>query len=336
MSFTDQVTTMRRFLRDPEGLIWSIDDLRTYWNDAQVEIAQKIGYLQRAHAYRYPPSFTYSHLHAFEFGFAEGDRRQAGLVWEQGGMSVTAVWESLYWEAQASPFEEGYRTIHPFESCMYTAGDPVEIPLHERYESIQFAAFDAETITPRPEKQIALRDGWYRLTPGRPLYYYHPDEVGNRICLYPKPSATFVPDDVEEDASIGFDDAGGIRTWREDSLSETDIGLTIEQIDTTGQLFVIFDSLPDPVEEDRDPIPWWPPWMLYVVRAGTLERAFGANTDGCIPSLRDYWKMRKETAIKAIKAFRIHRESDRDRRLGTPRRRPAGSTLRLPDTYPAV
>lgn len=82
----------------------------------------------------------------------------------------------------------------------------------------------------------------------------------------------------------------------------------------------------------------FPSFLQKYLEAGVLERAYGADTDGRIPSLRDYWAERKELGLKAVRRFLSNRRADRDYRLttkGAPgfrtRRQP-----RLPDAYPAV
>ncbi len=43
MTWADIITRLRRFLRDPDGQIWSDADLLANFNDAQHEIANKTG-----------------------------------------------------------------------------------------------------------------------------------------------------------------------------------------------------------------------------------------------------------------------------------------------------
>lgn len=59
-----------------------------------------------------------------------------------------------------------------------------------------------------------------------------------------------------------------------------------------------------------------PSVFLKYIEYGTLERCFGADNDGFIPSLRDYWKMRKEAGIQAIHRMLRMRVKDRDYCLG--------------------
>jgi hypothetical protein len=337
-TFTDQITIVRRFLRDPDANIWDTSQLKLYWNAVQIEIAQKIGFLELAHSYRYPPSYTFSFMHEWEKAHAEGDTYQCFTPLQQQGIVCTYPWEAAYWMDQAAPADEGMRFTHPWESAYATPADVVKLPLHVDYNKMKYVAWDEETITPLNEKQIALHDGSYRTCAGDPQHYYHPDEEHNEVVLYPRPSAvTWAEDNIVTNETVGLQDDEGLISWREDGLTEQDTGLTIEQIDTEGQLFCVFEALPQAIDDDIDTIEDWPDYMLYALRAGTLERAFGANTDGFIPSLRDYWKMRKETAIKAIKLFKQARSKDRDYRLGGYGRKTGQhSTLRLPSSYPAI
>lgn len=108
-----------------------------------------------------------------------------------------------------------------------------------------------------------------------------------------------------------------------------------DEFDTDGQLFIIYDYIPPNLEDYADDLNDWPVFMLKTVMAGMLERCYSADTDGFIPSLRDYWKMRKEIGIRAIKQFKQLRSRDRDYRLGTREDRVESRHPRLPHTYPA-
>ena len=77
MTLSESITRMRRFLRDPDALIWSDEDLRLWFNEAQFEIVQKVSFLNRVETYYYPPQFSYAFLFNWEKGYIEGDDYQA-------------------------------------------------------------------------------------------------------------------------------------------------------------------------------------------------------------------------------------------------------------------
>ena len=127
---------------------------------------------------------------------------------------------------------------------------------------------------------------------------------------------------------------GGIVTSDEDHLDESHLGLVTDDIDADDALLMVFEPIPMDIESPTDELEW-PDWAVKYVEYGTLERAYGADTDGFIPSLRDYWRLRKEIGIEALKKLKRSKLKDRDFVMG---QKPAfgRSRLRLPSGYPAV
>jgi hypothetical protein len=164
--------------------------------------------------------------------------------------------------------------------------------------------------------------------------YYRPDIYSDLFTLYPRPSdVTYqLPDYVDV-----LGDDGGL--WVEDEaiVMPDDTGLNSEPINTEDAVFFWYDVIPDPIDNWSDSECQWPDWTLKWVMAGTLERAFGADNDGYIPSLRDYWKQRKDLAVQvALKVMR-RRGNQVKYRMGeglSRRTRVRGGSL--PSTYPAV
>ena len=336
-TFLEHLKILRRFLRDPDALIWSNETLRLFWNQSAIELSQKVGLIDRAHAYRWPPSFTYSYTYDWEREFLEGDLYRCFEFWHAGGVVCTYPWEPGADSASNMPGDQGYRYTHPFEIFYGAPGDPVRVPLHQDLVAPTFAAFDEYQIAPITERELAQTDPNYKTVSGsRPLYYYRPDTQQNEAVIYPRPSmVSWSEEDIRTGPGVAFDDAGGIIIGEDGALDETDYGIITEEIPTLGHLFMIFNSLPPPVEDYEDVIDWDLPPSIAAVRYGTLERAFGANTDGFIPSLRDYWHLRKEASIKALKIQDRMQLTDRDFRLGGDQaRRQVKPHLRLPSSYP--
>jgi hypothetical protein len=408
-NFLDQITIIRRFLRDPDALIWDSEQLCIYWNEAQVEIAQKVSYLQRARSLRYPSQYTIVYFYPWEYQYTEGDRMpvlQYAQTMQQlsGGVIVMYPWEASYDYDYAEPADDGYRNMHQWEAYYGLPADPPHIALHDRIQTVKYVAFDEKTITGISERELAIGDGGYRTVQGDPMYYYFPDHFHNQMILYPRPSITLDDDDtlppsglLADTVSVYTDKAytqdweydnshagtsvyqfgheystsvylydweyqqlngdsasgtesddyiymryweytgeGGIPGLAPETADEQDTGLATDNIGTEGQLFLVYDYLPTDVEDYSDDITDWPPYMFKTIISGVLERAYGANTDGCIPSLRDFWKMRKEIGIKAINIFRRLRSRDRDYRLGGSERFDRQSSHpRLPSHFPA-
>src|SRR5512135_2280635 len=96
-TFSESETRMRRYLRDPDALIWTSADLMAYFNDAQVEMAMKTGLLVRVENHYYPPQYDYSYLYDWERDYVEGTRYQALVVNQAGANVVAYIWEPAYY-----------------------------------------------------------------------------------------------------------------------------------------------------------------------------------------------------------------------------------------------
>jgi hypothetical protein len=339
--FNDELTKIRRYLRDINGDIWSDEDIRTNWNDAQHEISMRSNYKERVHTYKYPPEWIFSYMRDWEWTFADGDRYQCLMIWQARDWTVCYPWESGYSLTNNDTPDDGHRFTHPWESAYCDPADVVEIPLHKIFQTMKFLAYDEDELRPMTRKQITNDDQFYKTVTGTAVNYWRPDEYRNTIVIYPRPS-NITWDDVNAFRSPldTFDDAGGINTWSEAELDEQNNGIILDTIETEGQIFAVFDAIPNDVSEEvgdwyTDEIDF-PDYLLKYVRYATLERCFGANTDGFIPSLRDYWALRKEAGINAIKRFKTLRDSDREFRLGPMVGRRVHRHPRLPAGYPAV
>ncbi|MAH47221.1 hypothetical protein CMI37_15460 [Candidatus Pacearchaeota archaeon] len=337
-TFNEEKTKIRRYLRDPDENIWSNLDVLTYWNDAQQEIFGKTGYIERAHNYKYPPEWTYSYMRDWEREFTEGDKYQCLQIWQARNETICYPWEPLYFLTNSTTADDGARFVHPWESEFMTPADYVPCPLHEDFHNMKFAAYDEQPLFPIDRKKLAETDRWYKTTSGLPEAYWRPDVVSNQFVMYKRPSnATSDDDNVLGSPLDSFDDDGGIVTWSEADLDETDAGLIYDKISTDNQVFMIFEQMPTDIGEDqRD----WddqlniPAFFAKYVRYAALERCYGADTDGFIPSLRDYWQLRKEIGLKAIKKFKALRKTDRDYQFAGTSRRNIRPSLKLPPEYP--
>jgi hypothetical protein len=338
-TFNQTLTRVRRFLRDPDGDIWSDVDIVRYWNDAQHELAQKAAILERVSCFKWPPEFDYSFTHDWEKTYAEGTRYRCMNLWEAQGWTVCYPWEPGAALTSSTTGDDGYRFTHPFEGAAYVSpADYVPAPLNENFYKTKFCAYDNEPIDPVGQTELSADDPFYRTRSGSPEAFWRPDLYGNLMVLYPRPSSVvwqdWSPDDTFSD-TLGE----GIVAWSEGELDQIDEGIITDAIDSDDAIFHVYEILPLDINPD-DPGSWgdqldWPEWMIHWVECATLERAFGADSDGFIPSLREYWKMRKQSGINAITLFKRLREADREFVYGGTKR--AGkSRLRLPSGYPAI
>ncbi len=325
---------LRRFLRDPAGDIWSDADLLTYWNDAQIEVAQKTVILTRVEAHHYPPEYNYAYTHDWERHYIEGD---AYCPFEESmtrpGMSFTHIWEAAYYLDSVTTMQSGYRITHPWEAAYVSPDGFIPIKLHGQVDRIIFAAYDREEIRPASRKEIAESNPYYRTQTGPPTEYWRIDDYSNQIVLYPQPSMVLNNYDYTEilDDPATYPDP--LTTSDEEWLDDSDTGIITDITTLDDSLFVIYQALPTDIEAWTEESAL-PPWFLKGVECAALERAYGADTDGFIPTLRDYWKMRKELQIKLISKFKVLRLTDRDFVMGTFPRKWQGRGGQLPSNYP--
>jgi hypothetical protein len=343
-TFNQSLTRMRRFLRDPDANIWDSEQIRLYWNQSQLEIADKIDFIERIRAHSYPPLYVFTYMRDWEIQHLEGDLYQCFHNWPTRDYIICYPWEPGYYLTDSSLPDDGYRFTHPWESAYGAPADVVRIPLHEKFHKMKFCAFDEEQIHPLAEREIASVDRYYRTTAGRVCNYYRPDGYENDIVLYPRVGSITWDDAMWllTDASDAFSDTlgDGIISYFEDGFDESDTGIIWDSVDIDEQLFMIFEALPDEVEESTttwdDEISWWPPYMIPMVEYATLARCYGADTDGFIPSLRDYWELRKKIGIEVIKQFKHKRLSDRDFQMGGKLKPIRSKHPKLPSGYPAT
>jgi hypothetical protein len=340
-TFNSELTKIRRYLRDINGDIWSDEDIRVNWNDAMHEISMRANVKEKVNNYKYPPEWTYSYMRDWEWTHGEGERYQCLDIWQARDITICYPWESNYWLTNNDTPDDGTRFTHPWEAHYTSPADVVEVPLHKKFQTMKYLAYDEDELKPLSRKEITERDQFYKTITGTAVYYWRPDEYRNTIVLHPRPSGVTWDDTSLLNSPLDtFDDSGGIQTWVEDEFRENDTGIILDTIETDGQILAIFDAIPDDVSEEVGD--WhtedidFPDYLLKYVRYATLERCFGADTDGFIPSLRDYWAMRKETGINLIKRFKSLRSSDRDYRLGPMTGRRVHRHPRLPAGYPAV
>jgi len=177
---------------------------------------------------------------------------------------------------------------------------------------------------------------------GDPISYYRPNEFENTMVLYPRPSAIIWDEAnlLSNDSSETFSDtlSEGIISYQDDAFDESDTGIIFDTINAEDHLFMIFEAMPDDIDDDDgtwdNDMSFWPPYMIAVIEHATLARCYGADTDGFIPSLRDYWELRKKIGIETIKLFKLNRLTDRDFRLGGMIRPDRSAHPRLPAGYP--
>lgn len=336
MTLTDTLTKLRRFLRDPDGDIWTDADLLVYWNDAQLDVAQKTLVLARVEAHHYPPEYDYAYTHDWEQAYIGGDSYCPFEVSQtRAGLSFTHVWESAYYLDSVTTTQSNYRITHPWEGAYVTPDRFIPVKLHEQLDRMLFCAYDQEQITPASRREIAAANPYYQTQTGAPVNYWRIDDYTNQMVLYPQPAMVIRNYSYTEVLDDPATYPNPVTTSSEEWLDATDTGLIIDVINIGDSLFTVYMALPTDISAWTDETAL-PPWFLKAIECGALERAYGADSDGFIPSLRDYWKIRKDLQIKLIAKYKVLRLTDRDFVMGSFPKPARSRRGRLPAGYPAV
>lgn len=342
MNWSDEIRILRRFLRDPAAKIWSDELLAETWNQSQREVQAEIGYLEDVRGLPVPPEVSASYSHECERAFLDsGDSNYRCLHSHQNWFSFTSACDAEVWFGiSESATEDGVAYTHPWEAYMVTPNREPWHPWPHNLHSAKYVFYDEEPLRAHSKRVVAKSDIGYITRQGEPLLAYdHPDSE-NAFTLYPRPAVTF-PDgsgegmitDISTDTVVS--EVGAI-SYRSGTLGGG-YGMTLTAIEQVNNVLVIYDAIPADVAALSDPIDM-PAYLVRYVRYRALERAYGANTDGRIPSLSRMWGDRYRAGLEAVRRFMRRRSQDREYQLRT-QHRGASKTRRhprLPDRFPAV
>ena len=192
MTFVDQLTRIRRFLRDPDGKIWDRNFIEYVFNDIQEDIQQKTDYLEGIEVLNVPAFYQMSYMFEFEYRYLAGTKFYRCLYeQQQNGEVYTNHWEFTAEQGiDSQPRDEGTHFTQPWEAFSgITTGDKVPIRLPDDFGSTKLITYDQEPISYFTEKHLSNTDPSYLSHEGRPYGYYIKDEIDNEICLFPRPSS---------------------------------------------------------------------------------------------------------------------------------------------------
>ena len=344
MSWSDELTKIRRLLRDPDSNIWGVEFLRHLYNDTQKDFQHKTSVLENIATQRVPGLYHFSYMHDWEY--AELPSKYSVFY-----QCLSQHDESVFchrWEPQettgidADVSDYGAHFTQPWEAFMLAPGEVVRMQFPGNLRSLKYIAYDEQPITATTQKKVQSNDASYITNTGTPIAYYEVQDVEDSFVLYPRPSTSFVNEiDGNEGPAWYVDgDSEDITTGtiavRVGSTGTDLEGISFDITDTTDNVFLIYDVEPEDVvnaDDEGD----YPEYLRKYIRYGVLARAYGANTDGRIGSLSDYWALRYRYGERVTKRYRRNRKQDRDYRLTTKARNLTRRRLpRLPDTYPEV
>lgn len=344
MSWSAELTKVRRLLRDPNGLIWSEAFLRHIWNDVQRDFQNKTLALEDVVAQRVPAVYQFAYMHDWEWRFLPDELSKFYQCLTQFDDGVICH----RWEAQALSRVEadvadlGVHFTQPWEGCMgETPGELLKMTFPRNFGTMKFIAYDEEPLEALSQKTVQSTDPANVTRAGDPIGYYPYDETEDGYVLYPRPTVNFVNELSGEALALyadgdDEDDTTGTIAVRTGS-NDADDGAALDIVNTTDSVFMVYSVQPTDLEAGGDE-PDIPAFLTKYMRYGVTGRAYGANTDGRIKSLGEFWTQRYELGIAFTKRWLRLRRQDRDYRLttpGAPERR-AYRHPRLPDAYPAI
>ncbi len=349
MTWTNSLTRIRRFLRDPQANIWDDTSLLAEFNDEQRDVQQRTNYLEDVQAVRVPPMYDFSYLQDWEWAFLSSTtgNYQALRFHEQAEIAFCYRWEpqAVWGLVSATAPDEGIHFTQPWEAFMgEVPGEIIPLQFPPGFHNAKFVAWDKDPIDYITLKAMQQDDPSWTSRTGIPFAYWRPDKYQDQFCLYPLPSSP-VWDDINrvETGMVLYADSDtptseyGTIADIEDLIGGGESGIVTDIIDPADNVLIIFSQTPAAIVENNNESDF-PAFLQKYVEYGTIEQAYAADTDGQIKSLRDYWAWRKELGIKAIQRFMSLRTADRDYRLKT-KGAPGFRTKRqprLPDEYPAV
>lgn len=301
----DSLPQLRKLLRDPDGAIWDNAALVRYWNRAQIDLAQKAQIHLTAEAFRYPSPYTYAYSFGWERAFLEGDLFQFGRVQrQQAGTTCTFAWESGV-ELQTVAPHNGYVVSQPWEVSIGGTADVIPVKVHNRIEKPFVVAYDELVLIPAEIPTLSRQDPFWRTRRGKPTSWYWWDSTHTQIGLYPNPTPVI----TETDEGDVYDNVGGIVLFVSDSYEQSESGTVTDQVALDDNLFVAYVPHPASVESITDDCDW-PAYCRHYLECSVLSQAFGADTDGFIPSLRDYWKSRYDMGVEVLRGLKYKRLRD--------------------------
>lgn len=346
MSWSSELKRIRYFLRDPNGSIWSEPFLRHLYNDVQHDFAHKTHVLEDVIAQRVPGTYHIAYLYEWEYRNTPTDLSQFYQALSlHDDYTFCHRWEPQQIAAM-DPVDVADYGIHftqPWEAfTSETPGELVKMRFPANFNSMKWMAYDETPLLSLTKKEITSSDPSYIAKEGTPIAYYPYDQMDNSYVLYPRPSISF-ENEAAGDGVAFFADGDiedvttGTIAVRSGSVDSAEIGVSVDIVDTTNNVFMVYEVSPTDVAASADE-PDFPVFLRKYIRHGVIARAYGGNNDGRIKSLADYWTLRYNLGVEYTKRFARYRKQDRDYRLtipGAPGRR-SYRHPRLPDGYPAV
>lgn len=347
MIYTDDLSIIRTFLRDPDSSIWSNEYLRLLYNAGQQSMQQNFRMLTKIEAIDTPPKYECSYLFDWELSYAPTGAAKRALNYHvQSGISASQPWELILISSSSyTATSRGAYYTHTFEAWQGSPAEYPAFPLPHGFEEMKFIAYDRKSIYAIDYKTVQNGDPSWMTRTGEPFAYYRKDALSNEFYPYPMPDSalnsnisggqfpmvTFIDGDT-------LSQEPGDMADRDDTFFTQDIGVSIDAVVYDENFLMVYSKRPTDIESLDDESDY-PVYMRKYLRYGVISDAYSANTDGRIKSLGDYWAWRRDIGYLMLGKFFAKRKQDRDYCFTTHLSRQKGSMSRhprLPDTYPDV
>ena len=211
MNWDDQLTRIRRQLRDPDGNIWSDALLLRLYNDSQRNLQTAVGQLEDVQNIRVPSPFQQSYLYDWEWRHSENDIGyvyQALNFFDQGDTVYASNWESeqLVPGQNVNTTDDATYYTQPWEAYMpgVTPGNAPPVWIDSSFDKLVSIYFNKDPLEAITKKQLTRDDSTWKTRSGKPFAYYREDELGNRFIIYPTPNTVSWGDIEIGSAPLGF------------------------------------------------------------------------------------------------------------------------------------
>jgi hypothetical protein len=201
MTWSSNLSRIRRFLRDPNGNIWSDALIKNQFNFVQKDLQRKTNFLDDVRPVHIPPRYDYAYLQDWEWPFLNSPtgNYQALRFHQQAEMVFCHRWEpqAVWGLVDATAEDAGTHFTQPWEAFMgVTPGDIVPLQYPPGFHNAKFVAWDKEPIDFITLKQIQQDDTSWATRTGEPFAYWRPSKLEDQFCLYPIPSSVVWEEEI--------------------------------------------------------------------------------------------------------------------------------------------